>query len=224
MFEAVIFDLDGLMIDSEPLWREVESRIFSANGIPVTIDDCAQTMGLRIDEAIHFWKKKFPRVSLDVEKLQLEIIFEVKQLIEEKGEALPGVLSAINLLKQENIRLGLASSSSRELIDAVLNRFKLVDHFEVVCSAEDEKRGKPSPDVYLSTIEKLNLPATEVLALEDSSSGVCSAKAASLSCICIPGEFTDPTKLTVDLVINSLEELSVELLESVYSQRHITRA
>lgn len=219
MFKAAIFDLDGLMIDSEPIWREVESAVFSARGAPVSIAECAQTMGLRVDEVVHFWQQRFPKASLDIGETQAEIIEGVIKLVEARGEPMPGVMGAIDLIRSMGLKLGLASSSSMAIIEAALRRFDLSGAFDAVCSAEMERRGKPAPDVYLSAIARLGIAPGEGVAFEDSFNGVESARAAGLVCVCVPDRMADRARLRANLLLNSLEELSAETILKLNDKR-----
>ena len=210
MFKGAIFDLDGLMIDSEPLWREVLSAVFTARGVPVSVADCAQTMGLRVDEVIRYWDVRYPQARLDLAATEEEIVEGVLRLIGARGEPLPGVLEAIGLMRSLGCRLAVASSSSMRIITAALGRFGLLDAFDAVCSAEVELRGKPAPDVYLTALSKLGIQGSEGIAFEDSRNGVASAIAAGLVCVCIPDRLADREGLNATRVLNSLTELTAE--------------
>ncbi len=216
MFKGAIFDLDGLMIDSEPIWREVLSAVFTARGAPVSIAECAQTMGLRVDEVVRYWTPKFPNARLAVDETVAEIVEGVLRLIEQRGEPMPGVVGAIELLRSLGCRLGLASSSSSRIIETVLKRFQLTTAFDAVCSAEIEARGKPAPDVYLTAIRRLGIDAGEGVAFEDSRNGVKSALAAGLACVCVPDAAVDRSGIEAHLVLDSLSELSPETLLRLY--------
>ena len=215
MFKGAIFDLDGLMIDSEPLWREVLSAVFTARGVPVSVADCAQTMGLRVDEVIRYWDCRYPQARLDLAATEEEIVAGVLQLIATRGEPLPGVLEAIELMRSLGCRLAVASSSSMRIITAALGRFEMLDAFDALCSAEREARGKPAPDVYLSAVAKLGIQAGEGIAFEDSRNGVSSAVAAGLVCVCVPDRLADRAGLDAELVLNSLTELTAEVVRSL---------
>lgn len=219
MFKGAIFDLDGLMIDSEPLWREVLSGVFTARGVPVSIADCAQTMGLRVDEVIRYWDVRYPQARLNLADTEAEIVEGVLQLIGARGEPLPGVLEAISLMRSLGCRLAVASSSSMRIINAALGRFALLDAFDVLCSAEVELRGKPAPDVYLTAIAKLGIQPREGIAFEDSRNGVASAIAAGLVCVCVPDRLADRRDLSATLILNSLTELSAEAVCALAERR-----
>lgn len=219
MFKGAIFDLDGLMIDSEPLWREVLSRVFTARGAPVTIDQCAMTMGLRVDEVIRFWDARHPKAELEPVATEQEIVEGVLRLIAARGEPLPGVVEAIELMEALGCRLAVASSSSMRIITAALGRFGLLERFDVLCSAEREARGKPAPDVYLAAMAQLGIEAGEGIAFEDSRNGVASAVAAGLVCVCVPDKLANREGLHASLILDSLSELTAEAVYALADRR-----
>lgn len=187
---ALIFDLDGVLIDSEPLWRRAEIEIFATVGLQLTEADCIRTQGLRIDEAVGFWFERAPWSGPSVEALASTIVERMAALIRSEGRPMPGALESIEAARETGWRLGLASSSSSFLIGTVLERFGLADRFECVHSAEHEARGKPHPDVYLSAARALGLPGADCVAVEDSAHGVASALAAGMRCIAVPAPET----------------------------------
>lgn len=184
--KAVVYDMDGVLIDSEPLWRKGEVEVFAKYGIALTEEMCFRCMGLRIDEVVAFWFKEFG-VGMDrAPQAQNDILDKMVELITAEGQALPGVSSSLAFWQGKGMRLALASSSATRLIEAVLDRLGIRAYFEVIHSAEHEPFGKPHPAVYISAAQKLGVPPTECLAIEDSVNGVIAAKAARMTCIAIP--------------------------------------
>jgi len=208
MIKAVIFDMDGLLIDSEPLWQKAEMLVFNQVNIKLTPQLCLQTKGLRIDEVVNYWYQRHPWNNLAKQQVELLIVEQVIQLIASQGKALPGVSQAISLVIQKQVRIALASSSSSLIIKAALRKLGLIEVFEIVYSAESEILGKPHPGVYLSTADKLKVSPQECLALEDSLNGVLAAKAAQMKCIAIPeaAQFNNPKFAISDLTLKSLAE------------------
>lgn len=184
--KAVIYDMDGVLIDSEPLWRKAEVEVFAAYGIALTEDMCFRCMGLRIDEVVAFWFKEFNVGMERAAQAETDLLNRVIDLASTEGQALPGVDSSLAFFKSKGLRIALASSSPTRLIEAVLSRLGIRDQFEVVHSAEHEPFGKPHPAVYLSAAQKLGVPPTDCLAIEDSVNGVIAAKAARMKAIAIP--------------------------------------
>lgn len=184
---AVIFDMDGVLIDSEPLWRRAEIEIFGEAGLSLSEADCIETQGLRVDEVVAYWAERQPFRGRSHEAIALAINERVAELVRAEGKPLPGVHAAVESARRRGFRLGLASSSSRALIETVLDQFDLQGAFECIRSAENERFGKPHPAVYLSAADDLGTLPTRCIAIEDSINGVRSALAASMYCIAIPG-------------------------------------
>lgn len=212
MQRAVLFDMDGLIIDSEPLWRRAQIACFQDLGVTLTEDDCRQTMGCRIDTVIDHWFQRRPWKDVSRAELQAQIIDTMIAFTHSEGRPLPGVLEALELFKSLEFRIGLASSSPLNLIEAVLDALDLRPHFEVVHSAEFEERGKPHPQVFLTAADRLNTAPENCLVLEDSFPGVIAAKAASMQVIAVP-DTSAPLHRgmhAADLILTSLDELRAE--------------
>jgi HAD superfamily hydrolase (TIGR01509 family) len=216
---ALIFDMDGVLIDSEPLWRRAEIEIFGDVGLVLEDADCFETQGLRIDEAVAFWYQRAPWIGRSCEDVATSIVSRMASMIRSEGEPIPGALSSIEWAANSNWRLALASSSSNFLIETVLDRFEIAHHFECKRSAEDEKYGKPQPDVYLSAARDLRLEPRVCVAVEDSANGVDSAISAGMRCIAVPPDETrsDARFEAATLKLRSLQDLpaALEKLEEV---------
>jgi mannitol-1-/sugar-/sorbitol-6-/2-deoxyglucose-6-phosphatase len=185
-FEAVIFDMDGVLIDSEPLWKTAMEEVFKGLGATLTKQDFEKTVGLRIDEVIHFWNKKERWGVTDESEVEEAIILKMESLIASNPLALEGVIETLNYLKLQKIPVGLATSSSSRLIKVVLDCLTIRHLFTFVHSAEMEQYGKPHPAVYLTVAKKLSVLPEKCLVIEDSLVGVISAKAAKMTAVCIP--------------------------------------
>ncbi len=201
---AAIFDMDGLLIDSEPLWRAAETEIFESVGVELTREQCKETTGLRIDEVVALRRAQQP-FETPADVVVERIVARLNALVGERGEALPGVDAAVARCRAEGMRLALASSSPMRIIDVTLARLGLAGVFEVVASAEDDRYGKPHPAVFLRTAELLDTAPTECLVFEDSLNGVIAAKAARMTCVAVPAE-PDPRFAIADHVLGSLAE------------------
>lgn len=184
--QAVIFDMDGLLIDSEPIWREAEKEVFSEVNITLTDEMCFTTVGLRIDEVVEHWFQQFPWDNLSKDEVKEKVIDKVIELILQKGELLPGVLNTIEYFKNKKFPLAIASASPMKIINAVVQKFELEKHFSIIHSAEHEDFGKPHPAVFLTTARLLNIPPTNILVFEDSLNGVIAGKAARMKVIAVP--------------------------------------
>lgn len=212
MIEAVIFDMDGVLIDSEPFWQESEVDAFARVGLGLTREMCVQTMGLRVDEVVDYWRRRHAWEGVPSAELEDAIIGGVEERILSKGEAKEGVALALDFFRSRGVKVALASSSAYRLIRAVTERFRLTDKFDCVYSAEEEEYGKPHPGVYLTTARRLDVSPSSCLAVEDSFNGVLAAKAARMKCIAIPeeGARRDPRFSIADVMLGSLGEIDEE--------------
>ncbi|MDN3619471.1 hexitol phosphatase HxpB [Polaribacter undariae] len=192
ILNTFIFDMDGVIIDSEPFWRQAQIKILSTYNVTVTVEDCIKnTMGKRIDDVALTWCQ-LHQLSINPKSLEKEIITAVVQLITEKGKAKKGLFELLDFLKKNNFNIALATSSSKPIIDAVFNKLNIAHYFKVVCSADDEEYGKPHPAIYLKAAKLLKVPTGNCLVLEDSVTGLIAAKAASINTIVIPEDKNDP--------------------------------
>ena len=213
--KAAIFAMDGLLIDSEPLWRLAEREVFAGVGLELTDEDCRRTTGLRSDEVVAYWYERHPWSGPTCSEVHRDLDARVTELIAERGRTMPGVRRAIGLLRGAGLRLALASSSSRELIDVVLGTLGLDETFEVVASGVDEERGKPDPAVYLTAVERLGVAADDCLAFEDSVAGVRAARGAGIFTIAVPAphDLDDPGFDAADLKLPSLTDFDLRFFE-----------
>ena len=207
-FEAVIFDMDGVIIDSEPLWKIAMEEVFSGLGSRLKKEDFQKTVGLRIDEVIHFWNIKENWEIRDESEVEEAIIIKMENLIADKPAALEGVIDTLNYLKLRNIPVGLATSSSSRLIKVVLDKLEIKQLFNFVHSAEMEQYGKPHPAVYLTVAKKLAVLPEKCLVIEDSLYGIISAKAAKMTAVCIPEKthHIEPKLILADYQFESMTD------------------
>lgn len=217
MIQAVIFDLDGVLIDSEPIWREAEIEVFATVGIDLDDATCRETMGMRIDEVVDLRFAQKPWTGPTPGAIRDQIMDRVVDLISNSGQGMPGVVEAIELFERRGTRIALASSSSYRLIHAALRRLGLASRFELVHSADDEEHCKPHPAVYLGAAHRLGVEPSACLAIEDSIAGIASAKAAGMKCIAVPDAELrgDPLLNEADCELGSLIELNEKLLEKL---------
>jgi sugar-phosphatase len=235
IIKAVVLDMDGVLIDTEPAWRTAETAVFAELGIELTQADLLATTGPTIDEVVRtFLPRRPPTVrptspisptsstvptspDIPADPIALadptpaevadRITGQVAAHVSRHGEPMPGVPEAIRLFRRHGFQLAIASSSPKRLIDAVCARLDL--DIEVRCSALDEPNGKPAPDVYLAAARRLGLAPASCLAVEDSPAGVVSATSAGMRCLAVPDPLLagDPRYRRADLILPSLTEL-----------------
>jgi len=225
MIEAVIFDMDGVLIDSEPIWREAEKLVFGNIGLDLSEDMCLQTTGLRTDETVAHWYRYRPWDNKSREEVGREIEDKVCEIVDIKGFPAPGVQKIIDFFNLAGIPKALASSSSPRVIERVLGKLRLNNEFRVIYSAANEEFGKPHPAVYITTAKKMKVLPVHCLAIEDSLAGLIAAKSAKMRTLVIPEESNrnNPRFTIADIRINSLEEFSGkhwELLNSLNGLNH----
>jgi sugar-phosphatase len=209
--------MDGVLIDTEPVWRAAQSDVFAGFGVALSEGDLLDSTGQPIEELIPVWRRRpvaggemavraDPGLT-DTEIADL-IVDRVIAHVTAEGQPMPGVTAAIALFERCGLRLAIASSSPLRLIDAVCDRLGLT-RIEVRCSAMDEARGKPAPDVYLAAARRLGVAAASCLALEDSPAGIASARSAGMRCVAVPDPLlaADPRYREADLILESLTRL-----------------
>lgn len=205
-FKAVIFDMDGVLIDSEPLWKIAMEDAFLSVGCKITRKDFQKTVGLRIDEVIEFWYNEIGWKGLSPKELEQRIVDKMVELIRENGKPLEGVVETLHYLRENNYKIGLGTSSYTVLIDVVLETIGLRSLFDFVHSAEHEEYGKPHPAVYLTVAKELGVKPTECMVVEDSINGVIAGKAAQMKVVCIPEKSHHPNP-KLSLADNTFENM-----------------
>ncbi len=219
--EAVVLDMDGLLMDTEPVWRVAEVAVFTALGVELTEEELMGSMGQTIAAVVPVWRLREPAHGVGARRLtdvevQERIIEMVAAEVAATGVPMPGVTDAIALLRRLGLPVAIASGSPPRMIEVVTERLDL-GWIEVRCSAMDEPRSKPAPDVYLTAARRLGVRPERCVAIEDSPSGVLSAKAAGMLCIAVPDPLMegDPAYAEADLVLGALTELNEGALRSV---------
>lgn len=217
MIRAVLFDMDGLLVDSEPFWRKAEKEAFAQVGIILTDRDCRETMGYRLNEVVALWQKRKPWAGPSASEVEADILRRVSHYILTEAQPLPGVLRTVDICRKAGMKTAVASSSPMQLIESTVQRFGLNEAFDLLHSAQDEPYGKPHPAVFISAARLLGVPAENCLVLEDSFHGTVAGLAAKMKVIAVPApEDAGRTEFSAaHLQLESLEDFSDELLSKL---------
>ncbi len=213
---AVVFDLDGVLVDSEHVWDDVREELARERGGRWHEGAQRDMMGMSSPE----WSR-YMHETIGLAETPAEINrIVVERMLERYGEGPPWIPGAPDAVRRmaASFTLGLASSSNRELIDTVLDAGGLTDLFEATVSSEEVARGKPAPDVYLEAARRLGIPQADCAAIEDSHNGIRSAKAAGMACIAIPNVRFPPGDAVAeaDVVLGSINELTRDTVVSLF--------
>lgn len=209
--------MDGLLIDSEPLWGEAAAQLLSQYGHTLTPQQYAQTTGLRTSEFLEHWFRYFNLPTTDLAQAEKEIVSHVIALVKQKGKPMPGVAHIFNFFREQGFKTGLASSSPLELINLVVDLLGISDQLQAIASAEKLPFGKPHPQVYLNCAHALQVPPNSCICFEDSFNGMIAAKAAKMKCVMVPAEteFKRTVWEAADMKISTLNNFNLLLLGSL---------
>ena len=208
---AAIFDMDGLLIDSEPLWEQAELEVMESLGVDISRhDELPETLGLRIDVVVDLWFNAQPWQGPSPQQVTQRIIKRVIEIIEVKRPLLPGVVDALTLCRSLGLKTGLASASPRHMLEHVLQIFNLTGYFDAIESAESLPYSKPHPQVYLNAAAALGVNPVNCVTLEDSVNGMVASKAARMRSIVVPvaDNLTDPRWGLAEVKLPSLAQLT----------------
>jgi HAD superfamily hydrolase (TIGR01509 family) len=214
MIEAVVLDLDGVLIQTEEIWDEVRKRLARERGARYDAEAQRAMMGMSSLEWSRYMHEELG-VPEAPEEISAEVVRRMEARYRERLPLVPGAVEAVERLAAR-WPLGLASSSNRPLIDAVLDLAGLGPFFRVTVSSEEVAHGKPSPDVYLEAARRLDVPPERTAAVEDSHAGIRSARAAGMRVVAIPNASFPPDAgalAEADVVLGSLEELTPAAVE-----------
>ncbi|SEL52607.1 sugar-phosphatase [Aquimarina amphilecti] len=210
--KAVIFDMDGVIVDSEKLWKKAEYETFTSLGVKVTEEHSEITKSMTTYEVTKFWYNKFPWKGKDLNTVEQMVISKVISLIETENCEIFGVKSFIEKLKIKNYKIGLATNSPNKIIPIVLNKINILHLFDAISSAEFEEKGKPDPGVYFTTAKKLHIKPENCLVVEDSHSGMLAGKKAGMTVIAFTNGNNKLNFELADYKINCFEKEGMKLL------------
>lgn len=209
--KAVIFDMDGVIIDSEPLWRRAMIQSFVEIGIPFTDEHCRLTTGLRFKEVADFWFKKHNINHISIIEFDELVINRLCDLIIEEGKPMKGVNEALYFFKENGFKIGIGTSSNTKLMNTVVDVLSIRHYFDALSSAEFLEHGKPHPHVFLNCAQALSMKSNECLVIEDSVNGIIAGKAAQMKVVAIPEEINknNPKFAIADYNVDSLLDLII---------------
>lgn len=185
---AAIFDMDGLLIDSEPLWKEAADTVLGGYGMELTHRQYAITTGLRTREFLGYWFRFLISLKLNYRQLKKHYWSGYKPDWKKANPCRDCIIFSI--FHEQEFNIGLATSSPRELVDVVIGMLGLQNRFQAISSADKLAFGKPHPEVYLDCASKLSVPAIQCICFEDSFNGMIAAKAANMKCVIVPAAQT----------------------------------
>lgn len=219
MIDTVIFDMDGLLLDTEPLWGKSMLQVAQKHNIPITRARFKETTGLRIYEVTDHWATHYPWEGKSAKEVAEEILDDIIASSKNHASVLRGVEKTLQLLREHKYKIGLASSSPSRMINELVAHFGLTGYFDVITSADVVELGKPHPAVFLHCAAELGTKPTRCLVLEDSVNGMIAGKAARMKVIVIPDElhFDDPRFSVADGKLKSMEDFTIDLLQ----QKHL---
>lgn len=205
-YKAVIFDMDGVLIDSEPLWQEAGIETLSRFGINLTLEQYHTSTGLRTEEWVAHWFRQYNIPGENAQDAIDTIIRKAISKIGAQGMAMPGAAELVRFFRQKQIRTGLATSSPMALVDVVVDKLQLRPFFDTLTSAEKLEFGKPHPQVFLNCAAELGVLPEDCIVFEDSFNGMIAAKAAKMKCVVVPaaGQYSLPKWAAADMKLTSL--------------------
>ncbi|WP_060872991.1 hexitol phosphatase HxpB [Myroides odoratus] len=214
MITTVLFDMDGVLIDSEKFWQQAEREVFTAVGCQWSEAIAHQTTGQTTRAVTELWYRLFPWTGHSLEEVEQAVIDRVDELIRQEGEIKRGVLATLTFLQAQGIKIGLATNSTPSLIQTVLTRLDIHSFFQTTVSALDVPQGKPAPDVYLQAAQNLDSQPEHCLVVEDSFTGATAGKNAGMTVFVVPElEFYEDPKFNLaDRKLFNLEEFEENFL------------
>ncbi|WP_339926036.1 hexitol phosphatase HxpB [uncultured Cyclobacterium sp.] len=208
--KAFIFDMDGVLVDSEGYWKQAEFEVFTALGVKVTDEGALLTKSMTTIEVVRFWYNKFPWETVAFDTVEQLVISRVIAFIEAEDCLIAGVKPFIEKLKKDKYKIGLATNSPNRIIPVVLKKLGVLHLFDATLSAEHELKGKPDPAIYQSAADKLGAKPEQCIVIEDSYSGMLAAKSAGMKVIAFTYKGSSIKFEIADFQINSFEGCEID--------------
>ena len=212
--EAVLFDMDGVIIDSEPLWTNAEQHMLARRNLTYSAELKALLMGRDSQDSVALFIEHY-NLNEKVEDVIEERDHLVAGLFQEFLQPIPHVLALIRSVRENGVKTAVVSSSPRRLVDLVLNKLGVNDLFDLVLSGDQVARGKPAPDIYLAAAEALHVKPENSLVIEDAPNGVVAAKAAGMSCLAVCTSVRETELAAADQVVSGFFGISYAELEQL---------
>lgn len=184
--KGIILDLDGVIVDTEPLWCEALIKTFDAVGIKITVEDCQKTRGLFYKKVVEMWCNKCNLEKKLVKNISSKLLQCVISLIKARNVLAPDFDKFIKEVKLMGLKLGLATSSPKELLEVIFDKYEIRDYFDSWTTGDEIRNFKPHPEIYIKQAKKMGLSPFQVIAIEDSIPGMVSAYAAGCKIIAMP--------------------------------------
>ncbi|NML23091.1 hexitol phosphatase HxpB [Pseudoflavitalea sp. G-6-1-2] len=214
---AVIFDMDGLLINSEPYWEEAGKETLEEYGVSLIPEQYHVTTGLRTKEWVQYWFAYFGIDMKFTEKAEATIVEKAISKIREKGLPMPGVEYIFEFFRNQGCKIGIATSSPLSLVNVVVEKLNIRHYLDAIASAEFLPYGKPHPQVYLDCAKELGVSPLQCICFEDSFNGMIAVKAARMKCIVIPApdQHAETRWDAADIKLRSLEQVTASMIEAL---------
>lgn len=209
-FDAVLFDMDGVIIDSEPLHFDADQKTMAYLGHEVSYQELEKYVGMTNPDMWAQVKREYPIEQTVEEIIEYQLALKIEMLGKEDDEPIDGIRDLLAELQRSQKKIALASSSPRIFIEEVLKKFNIIHLFDSIVSGEEVPRGKPAPDVFLAAARELGVPPERCVVIEDSQNGVKAAKSAGMTCV----GFINPNSGNMDL---SLADVTVHSIRDIYN-------
>ncbi|MBI2729770.1 MAG: hexitol phosphatase HxpB [Sphingobacteriales bacterium] len=214
---TVIFDMDGLLIDSEPFWEEAGKETLEKFNVSLSPEQYASSTGLRTQEWLQNWFHHFNIDETHIAEAEEVVVQKAIEKIVAHGVAMPGINYIMEFFKERNFNIGLATSSPMSLANPVIDKLNIRSYLQTITSAEHLPFGKPHPQVFINCAVELSAAPIQCLVFEDSFNGMIAAKAARMKCVVIPvdQQQQEIKWKAADLQLKSLEEFNDNVLNSL---------